>query len=50
MLQEIQGRREVSAISYNKLEHITRGPSPDNKTKKEILIEYRKFERMFNNL
>jgi hypothetical protein len=38
MLQETQNYRQVSAISYNKLEHITRGFSPDGKTKKEILV------------
>jgi hypothetical protein len=38
MLQEIQNYREVSAISYNKLGHTTRGLSLDNKIKKEILI------------
>jgi hypothetical protein len=38
MSQEIQGRKEISAISYNKLEYTTRGPSPDSKTKKEILV------------
>jgi hypothetical protein len=36
--QEIQGRREVSATSYNKLGYITQGLSPDSKTKKEILV------------
>jgi hypothetical protein len=50
MLQEIQNRREISTISYNKLKHITRGFSPDNKTKKEILIKYKEFEQIFNNL
>jgi hypothetical protein len=48
--REIQGRREISAIYYNKLRHITRGPLPDGKTKKEILVEYKKFEQIFNNL
>jgi hypothetical protein len=38
MLQEIQNYREISAISYNKLKHITRNLSPDNKTKKKILV------------
>jgi hypothetical protein len=38
MSQEIQGRKEVSAISYNKLGHITQGLSPDNKTEKKILV------------
>jgi hypothetical protein len=38
MSQEIQGHREVSATSYNKLGHITRDPSPDSKTEKEILV------------
>jgi hypothetical protein len=38
MLQETQGRKEVSAISYNKLGHATRGPLPNGKTKKEILV------------
>jgi hypothetical protein len=38
MSREIQGRRKVSATSYNKLEHVTRGLSPDGKTEKEILI------------
>jgi hypothetical protein len=50
VLQEIQNYREISTISYNKLEHTTRGPSPDGKTKKKILIKYKEFERMFNNL
>jgi hypothetical protein len=38
MLQEIQNYKEISATSYNKLKYTTRGPSPDSKTKKEILI------------
>jgi hypothetical protein len=38
MLQEIQGCRKVSAISYNKPRHTTRGFLLNNKTKKEILI------------
>jgi hypothetical protein len=38
MLQEIQDRRKVSAISYNKLGHATRGPLPDGKAEKEILV------------
>jgi hypothetical protein len=38
MLQDKQGYKEVSAISYNKLGYITRGPLLDGKTKKEILI------------
>jgi hypothetical protein len=37
-LQETQGRREISAISYNKLGYTTRGPLPDSKTKKQILV------------
>jgi hypothetical protein len=36
--REIQGYREVSAISYNKLGHATRGPLLDGKTEKEILV------------
>jgi hypothetical protein len=36
--QEIQSRREISAISYNELGHATRGPLLDNKAKKEILV------------
>jgi hypothetical protein len=50
MSQEIQGRKEISVISYNKPGHTTQGLSPDSKTEKEILIEYKKFERIFNNL
>jgi hypothetical protein len=38
MLLETQGRREISAISYNKLGHVTRGFLPDNKTEKKILV------------
>jgi hypothetical protein len=38
MSREIQNRREISITSYNKLEYITRGPLPDSKTEKEILI------------
>jgi hypothetical protein len=38
MSQEIQSRREISTISYNKLGHTTRGFLPDNKTEKEILV------------
>jgi hypothetical protein len=38
MLQEIQGRREISTTSYNKLGHVTRGLSPDSKAEKEILV------------
>jgi hypothetical protein len=38
MSREIQSRREISATSYNKLKYTTRGPSPDSKAKKEILI------------
>jgi hypothetical protein len=38
MLREIQGYREVSATSYNKLGHTTQGPSPDSKAEKEILV------------
>jgi hypothetical protein len=38
MSQEIQGYREISATSYNKLGHATQSPSPDNKTKKKILV------------
>jgi hypothetical protein len=36
--REIQGRREVSTISYNKLGYITQSFLPDNKAKKEILV------------
>jgi hypothetical protein len=38
MLQETQNYREISATSYNKLGHTTRGFLPDNKTKKKILV------------
>jgi hypothetical protein len=38
MSQEIQDRKEISTISYNKPRHTTRGPLLDSKTKKEILI------------
>jgi hypothetical protein len=38
MLQEIQSRKEISTISYNKLGYTTRGLLPDNKPKKEILV------------
>jgi hypothetical protein len=38
MLQETKDRREISATSYNKSGHTTRGPLLDNKTKKEILV------------
>jgi hypothetical protein len=48
--QEIQNYREISAISYNKPGYTTRDPSPDSKTKKEILIQYKKFEQIFNDL
>jgi hypothetical protein len=47
--QEIQGRKEISITSYNKLGYTTRDLSSDNKTKKEILVQYKKFERIFNN-
>jgi hypothetical protein len=50
VLQEIQGRRKINAISYNKLGHITRGLLPDSKAKKKILVKYKKFERIFNNV
>jgi hypothetical protein len=38
MSREIQGYREIRAISYNKLGHTTRGPLLDGKTKKKILV------------
>jgi hypothetical protein len=38
MLREIQNYKEISATSYNKLGHATRGPLLDSKTKKEILV------------
>jgi hypothetical protein len=38
VLQEIQNYKEISAISYNKLRHTTRGFLPNSKTEKEILI------------
>jgi hypothetical protein len=38
MLQEIQGYKEISAISYNKLGYTTQGPSPDGKAKKKIPV------------
>jgi hypothetical protein len=38
MSREIQGRKEISAISYNKLRHVTRSPLLDSKIKKKILI------------
>jgi hypothetical protein len=38
MLQEIQSYKEISAISYNKLGHTTRGFLLDSKTKKKILV------------
>jgi hypothetical protein len=38
MLREVQGYREISTISYNKLGHTTRDPLPDNKTEKDILV------------
>jgi hypothetical protein len=38
MSQKTQNYREISIISYNKLGHITRGPLPNNKAKKEILV------------
>jgi hypothetical protein len=38
MLQEIQGHREISTASYNKLGHTTRGFLPDDKTEKKILV------------
>jgi hypothetical protein len=50
MLQEIQDCRKVSATSYNKPGHTTQGPLLDSKTEKEILVEYKKFKRIFNNL
>jgi hypothetical protein len=38
MLQEIQGYREISATSYNKLGHVTQSLLPDGKTEKKILV------------
>jgi hypothetical protein len=38
MLREEQGYKEISATSYNKLGHTTRGLLLDNKTKKKILV------------
>jgi hypothetical protein len=38
MLQETKNYKEISTISYNKLEHIIRDFLLDNKTKKEILV------------
>jgi hypothetical protein len=38
VLQETQGYRKISIISYNKPGHTTRGFLPDGKTKKEILV------------
>jgi hypothetical protein len=38
MLQKTQNYREISATSYNKLGHATRGLLLDNKTKKKILV------------
>jgi hypothetical protein len=38
VLQETQSRREINATSYNKLGHATRGPLPDSKAEKEILV------------
>jgi hypothetical protein len=38
MLREIQNRKEVSAISYNKLKYITQGFLPDGKAENKILV------------
>jgi hypothetical protein len=38
MLREIQGRKEISTIFYNKSKYITRGLLPDSKAKKKIPI------------
>jgi hypothetical protein len=38
VLQELQNHKEVSATSYNKPGNATRGPPPDGKAKKEILV------------
>jgi hypothetical protein len=38
MSREIQGYREISAISYNKLGHTTQGLLLDGKAEKKILI------------
>jgi hypothetical protein len=35
MSQELQDSRKISAISYNKPGHTTRGPSLDSKTEKK---------------
>jgi hypothetical protein len=38
MLQETKNRKEISAISYNKLGHATQGLLLDSKTEKKILV------------
>jgi hypothetical protein len=38
MSREIQDRKEISAIFYNKLRHATRDPLPDSKAEKNILV------------
>jgi hypothetical protein len=38
MSRKIQSCKEISATSYNKLGHTTRGPLPDGKAEKNILV------------